>query len=306
MRRRTSCSRGLERRAPGLGAQADLGGQAGLHLGGEDDLAAGHGGDRVADALAGRRLGEIGADPARDRLVDGVAVEVRAEQDDAGGQAVAAQRIDDVDPAQGGHLDVEDGDVGTVGADRLERLAPVAGLPHELELGARADRADDRLAIEGMVVGHEDRRALRAAVGHGLPRRNPTGGRRAGPWRRCRRAPGPCSRSPRRRRRGRPARCRSSSEALTISTLHRGGGSRSRRRSSTSRPSMSGIRRSSSTTSGRRRSIASSAASPPSASPTSSRPVWTRTARPMPRLNTGTVVDDQDADGAGAADRFRS
>ena len=164
MRRRTSCSRGLSAGRPGSRAQADLGGQAGLHLGGEDDLAAGDGGDRVADALAGRRLGEVGADPAGDRLVDRVAVEVRAEQHDARGQAVAAQRLDDVDPAQRGHLDVEDGDVGMVGADRLERLAPVAGLPHELELGARAHRADDRLAIEGMIVGHEDRRALGAAA----------------------------------------------------------------------------------------------------------------------------------------------
>ena len=159
MRPRTSLLARAQGRAPGLGAQADLGGEAGLHLGREDHLAAGHGGDRVADPLAGRGLREVGADPARDGLVDRVALEVGAEQDHARGQAVAAQRLDDVHPAQRGHLDVEHGDVGTVGADRVERLAPVAGLPHELELGARAHRADDRLAIEGMVVGHEDRGA---------------------------------------------------------------------------------------------------------------------------------------------------
>jgi len=69
-------------------------------VGREDDLAAGHGGDRLADALAGSGLRQIGGDPARHRLVDGVALEVGAEQDHARGQAVAPQRVDDVHPAQ--------------------------------------------------------------------------------------------------------------------------------------------------------------------------------------------------------------
>ena len=45
MRPRTSLLARGQGRAPGLGAQTDLGGQAGLHLGGEDHLAAGHGGE---------------------------------------------------------------------------------------------------------------------------------------------------------------------------------------------------------------------------------------------------------------------
>ena len=159
IRPRTSLLARAQGRAPGLGAQADLGGEAGLHLGGEDHLAAGDGGDRVADPLAGRGLRQVGGDPARDGLVDRVAVEVGAEQDHARRHAVAPQRVDDVHPAQRGHLDVEHGDVGAIGADRVERLAPVAGLAHELEVGAGAHGADHRLAIEGMVVGHEDRDA---------------------------------------------------------------------------------------------------------------------------------------------------
>ena len=163
IRPRTSLLARAQGRAPGLGAQADLRGEAGLDLGREDDLAAGHGGDRVADALAGSGLRQVGADPARHGLVDGVALEMGAQQDDARGQAVAPQRVDDVHPAQRGHLDVEHRDIGAVGANRLERLAPVARLPHELEVGAPAHGADHRFAVERMVIGHEDRDACGVA-----------------------------------------------------------------------------------------------------------------------------------------------
>ena len=44
---------------------------------------------------------------------------------------------------------------------RIDEATPLcdARLPDELELGAGAHSTDDRLAIEGMVVGHEDRDA---------------------------------------------------------------------------------------------------------------------------------------------------
>ena len=69
---------------------------------------------------------------------------------------------------------------------------------------------------------------------------------------------------------------------------------------------MSGIRRSSSTTSGRSRSIASSAASPAVGFADELEAVVEPDRAGHAAPEHGTVVDDQDADGAGAAGHLRS
>ena len=92
------------------------------------------GGDELA---ALERLDQVGGDAGVTRLLDQVAL-AEGGQDEhrhpvVGGDAPG--RLDAVDPR---HLDVEDGEVGSVLSHELDRLVAAAGLPHDLvPLGLR-------------------------------------------------------------------------------------------------------------------------------------------------------------------------
>ena len=70
--------------------------------------------------------------------------------------------VGDADAVDLGQAQIDAGDIGRELADLLERLAPVAHLSDQLELGPRAHGADDALPEERVVVGHDH-----AEPGHG-------------------------------------------------------------------------------------------------------------------------------------------
>src|SRR4051812_41797485 len=136
-------------------ALVELARESRLDLGRERCAAAGNRGDPVADLLPRRLLRQVSLRTRGYGAVGEVAVEVGGEQQDLRAGAVSADCAEHLEAVQPGHPDVEEGDVGLQLADGLERVATVAGLPHQLEVGALADRPHDAVPIDGMVVGHE-------------------------------------------------------------------------------------------------------------------------------------------------------
>jgi glycyl-tRNA synthetase len=96
---------------------------------------------------------------------------MQTEYDEGGSIGRRYRRQDEIGTPWGITVDgqtMEDDTVTLRDRDSLEQArVPIAGLADELELGPRPDRADDRLAVERMIVGDEDRRALRVVPGHG-------------------------------------------------------------------------------------------------------------------------------------------
>src|SRR5690606_17756073 len=128
--------------------------------GGDDGRARVHRADRREQELRVGVLQEetarAGGDGARGGLVE---VE-GGEQDDAraplgrvGGREDAPRRLDAV---HDGHTDVHEHDVGARAGRERDALEPVARLPHELEVGLRADEHPDARAEERLVVDEGD------------------------------------------------------------------------------------------------------------------------------------------------------
>jgi hypothetical protein len=157
-----------QRRALLAATVADLARQLGLDLGREDDLAAGGGGDRVADPLAVGLLGDVGDGALGDRAEDRLAVAGGGEDDDVGGDVVALDRVEDLEAGELRHVEVEHGDIGGELADLLQGGAPVGRLADQLQVGAAADRAREALAIDRVVVGYVDRDPIFSSARHGV------------------------------------------------------------------------------------------------------------------------------------------
>ena len=79
-------------------------------------------------------------------------------------QALAAHRGEHLGAVEARHADVEHRDLGAQAPDLLERLAPVARLADQLEVGAVLDRAHDPLAVDRMVVGDQHGHAFLLAL----------------------------------------------------------------------------------------------------------------------------------------------
>jgi len=136
-------------------AHADLAGQPGLHLDGEDGLAARHRGDRVAELVDAGALEQAPGRAGADRLVGVRRVDARRQQQDAGREGVALDDVEHVEAVECRHENVDDRDVRERAADLLQGLAAVGRLADELEVRPALDGVDDRLAIERVILDHE-------------------------------------------------------------------------------------------------------------------------------------------------------
>src|SRR5690606_1659699 len=114
--------------------------------------------ERPLEALLVERLEQV-VDGGQVERADGVLV-VRGHEDD-GGRVLRADRLDDLDPAQLGHRDVEEDEVRTLAPDELDGGPAIAAL------------ADERQAVRAL-----DQRAQPAARGRLVLRQEGTDGRR--------------------------------------------------------------------------------------------------------------------------------
>src|SRR5215213_7574288 len=91
--------------------------------------------------------------PLAECAVHDVAVVVGGDEHHANVEALALERLQDLDPAEAGHLHVEHADVGGHAANLLERSRTVLRLPNELQLGTALHRVRQPAAVERMVIG---------------------------------------------------------------------------------------------------------------------------------------------------------
>src|SRR3954469_7133802 len=111
---------------------------------------------RLADLLARGVLAEVAGGAGAQGTGHEVRVEVGADHHDASGGTAARHALAQLDAAEHRHLHVDERDVGTQLRDQPLRLRAVGGLAEQLELGGGRDPPPQAVAIERMVVGHDD------------------------------------------------------------------------------------------------------------------------------------------------------
>src|SRR5581483_7362141 len=115
----------------------------------------GHDADGACEIGQGRLLEHEAVRAGVDRLDDEGTLGIAGVEDHAGGRPGSGQPAGDLDAAEPGHADVDDGDVGRQLLDLFEGVEPVAGAAYELDAVLAREETPDRVDGCGMVVGDE-------------------------------------------------------------------------------------------------------------------------------------------------------
>ena len=121
-----------------------------------------HGGDGGAEVLREAALGDVAGGALLQGADGDLFAAVRRHQDHGDVRVTKANRLDQLEPVELGHLQIGDDDVGRIDGEEIERLAPVGG-ERDLVPGFAEDAAGPG-AIEARVVDDEHRRHQRRPV----------------------------------------------------------------------------------------------------------------------------------------------
>ena len=112
--------------------------------------------DRVPDRGVADDLGDVSGGSGLHRPVDLRAVDEGGDDQDPGGQRLAADRLDDPKAVDVGELEVDERDVGPLGADLVERDPAVPGGRDERELSGAGDDPGEAVEEDWVVVCDDD------------------------------------------------------------------------------------------------------------------------------------------------------
>ncbi len=143
--------------------------QAVQELAHELRLAARDAEDRVPDRVVAGDLGDVAGGSGLHRPVDLRAVDEGGDDQDPGGQRLAADRLDDPKAVDVGELEVDERDVGPLGADLVERDPAVPGGRDERELSGAGDDPGEAVEEDWVVVCDDDADGHTAPSSHAHP-----------------------------------------------------------------------------------------------------------------------------------------
>jgi hypothetical protein len=132
--------------------QADLRRQAVQEVAHELRLAARDAEDRVRDRSVAGHLRHVAGCPGLHRPVDLRAVDEGGDDQDPGGQGLPTDRLDDPEAVDVGKLEVDERDVGPLGADPVQRDPAVPGGRDECQLSGAGDDPGEAVEEDWVVV----------------------------------------------------------------------------------------------------------------------------------------------------------
>lgn len=145
--------------------QLHAGGEFGGDRGGNVALSAADGTDDFEQFLAGGVFEQIGFGSGAESFVDMLVGVVDGEHDNASVGGGGADGGDGFDSVGDGHSQVEEGDIGLMFLEQVDRFLSVVGLGYHAHVGLVVDDGDESFADDGMVVGDEDANVGRSRRG---------------------------------------------------------------------------------------------------------------------------------------------